>query len=30
MPLLIAIGCDENNQLFPFAFSITKGENIDS
>ena len=28
--LLIAMGCDGNNQLFPFAFSITEGENIDS
>ena len=23
--LLIAMGCDENNQLFPLAFSITEG-----
>ena len=28
--LLIAIGCDRNNQLFPLTFSITKGENTDS
>ena len=28
--LLIVIGCDENNQLFPLTFAITKGENIDS
>ena len=28
--LLIAMGCDGNNQLFLWAFSITKGENIDS
>ena len=28
--LLIAMGCDENNQLFPLAFAITEGENIDS
>ena len=28
--LLIAMGCDGNNQLFPLAFSITEGENIDS
>ena len=28
--LLIAMGCDENNQLFPLTFAITKGENIDS
>ena len=28
--LLIAMGCDGNNQLFPLAFAITKGENIDS
>ena len=28
--LLIAMGCDENNQLFPLAFAITEGENTDS
>ena len=28
--LLIAMGCDRNNQLFPFAFAITECENIDS
>ena len=28
--LLIAMGCDINNQLFPLAFSITEGENTDS
>ena len=28
--LLIAMGCDGNNQLFPLAFSITEGENTDS
>ena len=28
--LLIAMGCDGNNKLFPLAFSITEGENIDS
>ena len=28
--LMIDMGCDENNQLFPLAFSITEGENIDS
>ena len=28
--LMIAMGCDGNNQLFPLAFSITEGENIDS
>ena len=28
--LLIAMGCDRNNQLLPLAFAITKGENIDS
>ena len=28
--LLIAMGCDGNNQLFPLAFSITKGKNTDS
>ena len=28
--LLISMGCDENNQLFPLVFAITKGDNIDS
>ena len=28
--LLITMGCDRNNQLFPLAFAITKGENTDS
>ena len=28
--LLIVLGCDGNNQLFPLAFAITKGENTDS
>ena len=28
--LLIAMGCDRNNQLFLLTFAITKGENIDS
>ena len=28
--LLIAMGCDINNKLFPLAFSITEGENTDS
>ena len=28
--LLISMRCDGNNQLFPLAFSITEGENIDS
>ena len=28
--LLIAMGCDGKNQLFPLAFAITQGENIDS
>ena len=27
--LLIAMRCDRNNQLFPFAFVIKEGENID-
>ena len=27
--LLIAMGCDGNNQLFPLPFAITKGVNID-
>ena len=26
---MIAMGCDGNNQLFPLAFAITEGENID-
>ena len=28
--LLIVMGCDENNQLFPLTFAITEGKNIDS
>ena len=28
--LLIAMGCNGNNQLFPLAFVITEGKNIDS
>ena len=28
--LLIAMGCDRNNQCFPLTFSITKGEHTDS
>ena len=28
--LLIAMGCDRNNQLFPLKFYITEGENIES
>ena len=28
--LLIAMGCDGNNKLFPLAFSIIEGENTDS
>ena len=28
--LLIAMGCDGNNQLFPLAFAITECENTDS
>ena len=28
--LMIAMGCDGNNKLFPLAFGLTKGENIDS
>ena len=28
--LLIAMGCDGNNQLFPLVFAITEGGNIDS
>ena len=28
--LLIVMGCDRNNQLFPLAFAITEDENIDN
>ncbi|KAL6345799.1 hypothetical protein AAG906_017551 [Vitis piasezkii] len=28
--LMIAMGCDGNNQLFPLAFALTEGENVDS
>ena len=28
--LMIALGCDGNNQLFPLAFAITEGENTNS
>ena len=28
--LMIVMGCDGNNQLFPLAFAITECENIDS
>ena len=28
--LMIAMECDGNNQLFPLAFAITEGDNIDS
>ena len=28
--LLIIMGCDRNNQLFPLAFAITEGDNINS
>ena len=28
--LLIAVGCDRNNQLFPLTFSIIEGENTNS
>ena len=28
--LLIVMGCDGNNQLFPLTFNITEGKNIDS
>ena len=28
--LLIAMGCEKNNQLFPLTFAITESENIDS
>ncbi|RVX08331.1 hypothetical protein CK203_017615 [Vitis vinifera] len=27
---MIAMGCDGNNQLFPLAFALTEGENVDS
>ena len=28
--LMIAMGCDGNNQLFPLDFALTEGENVDS
>ena len=28
--LMIAMGCDRNNQLFSLAFALIEGENIDS
>ena len=28
--LMIAMGCDEDNKLFPLTFAITEGENFDS
>ena len=28
--LLIVMGCDENNRLFPLSFAITVGKNLDS
>ena len=28
--LLVSMGCDGNNQLFPLTFSIIEGENTDS
>ena len=28
--LMIAMGCDGNNKLFPLAFAIAESENIDS
>ena len=28
--LLIVMGCDGNNQLFPLTFAITEGENTDN
>ncbi|XP_034689192.1 uncharacterized protein LOC117917075 [Vitis riparia] len=28
--VMIAMGCDGNNQLFPLAFALTEGENVDS
>ena len=28
--LMIALGCDGNNKLFPLSFSITEEKNIDS
>ncbi|KAL6335901.1 hypothetical protein AAG906_003526 [Vitis piasezkii] len=27
--IMIAMGCDGNNQLFPLAFALTEGENVD-
>ena len=28
--VMIAMGCDGNNQLFPLTFALTEGENVDS
>ncbi|RVX23680.1 hypothetical protein CK203_000755 [Vitis vinifera] len=28
--VMIVMGCDGNNQLFPLAFALTEGENVDS
>ena len=28
--VMIAMGCDRNNQLFPLAFALTDGENVES
>ena len=27
--VMIAMGYDENNQLFPLVFALTEGENVD-
>ena len=28
--VMIAMGCDENNKLFPLVFALIEGENVDS
>ena len=28
--VMIAMGCDRNNQLFPLTFALTDGENVES
>ena len=27
--VMITMGCDKNNQLFPLVFALTEGENVD-
>ena len=28
--IMIVMGCDENNKLFPLVFALIEGENVDS